>query len=237
MSANQCRVLARPRPSHGRVGREPSTNARSKLRERLLRRNLVVLPQGRRNKMRHGKWSCQCECATGASRLVRSDPVSTSSIADGDVAGYAWKVAGEDPDPFCVRPRRVLLVDDSRARLGLETLLNMLGHHTVGVARGATAVELFRSFDPDAVVIDLGLPDMDGCDVARRMKFEARRRLPLMIAFTGWNRPEDFARTSSAGFDHHLVKPCSVNKLETLISTRPIGRACRRRTDPQSTTS
>lgn len=136
-------------------------------------------------------------------------------------------------DAFVIRPRRVLLVDDSKASAALERLLTMLGHHAASVAQGSAAITTFRSFDPDVVIIDLGLPDMDGCDLAQEIRSHGRRRTPLLIAFTGWDRPEDFARTAHAGFHHHLVKPCSIRELDRVITSRAVAHACRRRTDTQ----
>lgn len=131
------------------------------------------------------------------------------------------------------RPRRVLLIEDDPDSAEVMTaMLTMLGHHAIAATCGAVGLLRAQDFDPDAVLIDLGLPDMDGCDVARRLRVEAGRRAPLLIAVTAYSLPRDYARTAAAGIAHHVVKPPSMQALESLMKQRAVATHCRRRTDP-----
>ncbi|MBA3458398.1 MAG: response regulator [Deltaproteobacteria bacterium] len=133
------------------------------------------------------------------------------------------------------RPRRVLLIEDDPDSAEVMTaMLTMLGHHAIAATCGAAGLARAQDFDPDAVLIDLGLPDMDGCDVARRIRTDAGRRAPLLIAVTAYSMPRDYARTAAAGFAHHVVKPPSMHALESLMKRRTVATHCRRRTDPPS---
>ena len=115
---------------------------------------------------------------------------------------------------------RILVVDDNvDAGDSLEMLLSMQGH-TVAVARdGASALEKARLFRPDVVLLDIGLPDMTGYDVARALRDEhdAASGPLVLIAITGWGTAEDRLRSQAAGIDHHLVKPIDPGALLALI--------------------
>lgn len=114
--------------------------------------------------------------------------------------------------------RRILLVDDNEdAAEMLSLILTQLGH-TVRIANdGVAALALAAAFEPDVAVLDLGLPVMDGFELAGRLS-EARRRPLRLIAVTGYGQPEDRARTAAAGFAHHLVKPVDIADLEAALS-------------------
>ena len=73
--------------------------------------------------------------------------------------------------------------------------------------------------NPDVVLLDIGLPKLDGLEVARRLRERAEGPRPLLVAMTGFGQAEDRARTAAAGFDHHLTKPVDVQLLTTLIQT------------------
>jgi two-component system, OmpR family, response regulator len=133
------------------------------------------------------------------------------------------------PDPTALRmwwPPRVLVVDDCPdMRATLRTVLQLWGHQTAEAADGYAALGLAATFRPDAVLLDVGLPGLDGYEVARRL-----RQLPglgnvLLVAITGHGRPEDVAACRAAGFDHHLLKPFDPAELEGLL--RPRGGRCR----------
>ena len=116
-------------------------------------------------------------------------------------------------------PRRILIVDDNRdAGETLGALLSGLGA-TVSVAdSGAAALELLETFQPDAVLMDIGMPEMDGYEVSRRIRADPDRGRVLLIALTGWGQEDDQRRSRAAGFDHHLVKPPDVDKLRDLLT-------------------
>src|SRR5687767_2209664 len=102
---------------------------------------------------------------------------------------------------------RVLLVDDHPGTTdALATLLQMLGHETHAVARGAEALAAARELDPDLIMLDISLPDMSGLEVARKLRAECGRR-SYIAATTAWGRPCDRERTAEAGFDVHMTKP------------------------------
>ncbi len=116
------------------------------------------------------------------------------------------------------RNKKVLIVDDNvDAAKGLSLLLGHNGR-TVAVAYNAqSAFTLMETFGPDAVVLDIGLPDMDGYEVARRIRGQYGDKYTL-IALTGYGLEEDKLRARVAGFDHHLTKPVGVVELERALS-------------------
>jgi CheY-like chemotaxis protein len=115
--------------------------------------------------------------------------------------------------------RRVLVVDDNQdSANSLAKLLEMLGHDVAIANDGASAVDLAEVFRPDAIVLDVGLPVMDGHMVARRIRAEAWGRDVLLIAATGWGRADDRRRAIEAGFDHHMIKPLDLAELRNLLA-------------------
>jgi signal transduction histidine kinase len=118
---------------------------------------------------------------------------------------------------------RVLVVDDNQdATETLQMLLESLGAIVASAANGREALAQFERFAPEVVLLDIGMPGMDGCEVARRIRMlPAGRRTPL-IAVTGWGQQEDIRRCFEAGFDHHLVKPLDVDRLwEIVVGASP----------------
>ncbi|WP_250473281.1 response regulator [Caballeronia sp. GAFFF1] len=117
--------------------------------------------------------------------------------------------------------RRILLVDDSAdAAFALSMLLEALGHQVRTESDGVCALDSIDDFRPDVVVLDIGLPGMNGLDVAREMRKRDATRDALLLALTGYGSAEDRQTALDAGFDHHLTKPVSINDLEALL-TRP----------------
>ena len=119
--------------------------------------------------------------------------------------------------------RRMLVVDDNvDAAESLSQVLQMLGFHTVTAHDGAEALEIVRSWRPSLVLMDIGMPKMNGLEAAREMrKLPGGERLTL-IALSGWGQHEDRRRSGDAGFDHHFVKPVDVEALVELIRQLPI---------------
>ncbi len=99
----------------------------------------------------------------------------------------------------------------------LAELLRAWGHQTRVASDGAATIAAVHAFHPDAVLLDLGLPDMTGYDVARRLREESGEALHL-VAVTGYGGPEDRRRTREAGFDEHLTKPVDAEVLERLLA-------------------
>ena len=109
--------------------------------------------------------------------------------------------------------RRVLLIEDhDDAREMLALLLGKLGHDVHAAADGPSGLDAVHAVGPDAVIVDVGLPGLDGYEVARRIR-AAPGRQPLLIALTGHASAEDEARARAAGFDVHLVKPVQLDRL------------------------
>jgi signal transduction histidine kinase len=130
------------------------------------------------------------------------------------------------PKP-CGDPLRVLVIEDNEDVADtIAAWLAELGHD-VGVARtGRAGYEQVLLRRPDLVLCDLGLPEMDGVELCRRVRQEARGFRPIMVALTGWGKEEDRRRTTEAGFDRHLVKPV---KLDTLAELLEVAGAARTR--------
>jgi CheY-like chemotaxis protein len=112
-------------------------------------------------------------------------------------------------------PLKVLLVEDNQdARTTLRMLLTIAHGHTVyEAADGASGVRAALELKPDIAVIDVGLPDVDGHEVARRIRAVLDRRAILLVALTGYGTPEDARLAREAGFDVHLVKPVEAAEL------------------------
>jgi signal transduction histidine kinase len=114
--------------------------------------------------------------------------------------------------------RRVLVVDDNEdAAASLAMLLEFLGSEVQIALDGKTALSMIAGFRPDAVLLDIGMPGMDGFEVARRIREQADLAGIVLIALTGWGQAEDRSRTQAAGFDHHLVKPADITSLQSLL--------------------
>jgi CheY-like chemotaxis protein len=119
-----------------------------------------------------------------------------------------------------VRPLRILIVDDNRdSAVMLATLLTFSGHETHIEHDGLAAAEAVHRLDPDVVVLDIGLPVLNGYDAARRIrKQNSGSGRPFLIALTGWGQDEDRCRSNEAGFDAHLVKPVDERALTSLLA-------------------
>jgi CheY-like chemotaxis protein len=116
--------------------------------------------------------------------------------------------------------RRVLVVDDNRdAADSLGILLRFSGVEVHVAHDGSAALEAMRAFSPEIVILDLGMPGMDGYDVARRIRQQLKYKDVVLIALTGWGQPEDRKRSNEAGFDHHLVKPVELGALQALLTS------------------
>jgi CheY-like chemotaxis protein len=114
---------------------------------------------------------------------------------------------------------RVLVVDDNvDAADSLGMLLQLQGHDVRLVHDGLDALAAVREFRPDAILLDLGLPGIDGYEVARQLRMDVELRQPRLIALTGWGSEDDRRRALAAGFDHHLVKPVDGARLECALA-------------------
>jgi CheY-like chemotaxis protein len=120
--------------------------------------------------------------------------------------------------PRPITSRRILVVDDHRDTAeALARVLEVRGHQTLAVHSGQRALDVLESFRPDAVLLDLGLPVMDGLEVARRIRARSDLRDLILVAATGRGDQEDRRRSLLAGFDHHLVKPLRPESIEAVL--------------------
>jgi DNA-binding response OmpR family regulator len=111
---------------------------------------------------------------------------------------------------------RILIVDDNHdAADSIATLLKLDGNEVEMAFDGIQAIA--ESFRPDAILLDIGLPKLNGHQVARRIREQSWGKDIMLIALTGWGQTDDRNRTREAGFDHHLVKPVDLTELVTLL--------------------
>lgn len=116
-------------------------------------------------------------------------------------------------------PKRILVVDDNRdAAECLSMLLEISGHSTQMAHTGPDAIATACTFHPEIVFLDIGLPGMDGYEVARQLRRDPETSASTLIAVTGWGSEEDRRRSSEAGFDFHLTKPVESSTVETLLA-------------------
>jgi len=116
--------------------------------------------------------------------------------------------------------RRILVVDDNRDSAStLAILLRLMGNVTQTANDGLEAVEAASDFRPDVVLMDIGLPKLDGYEACRRIRQQPGGADMVVVAVTGWGQDEDRERSSEAGFDHHLVKPVDQATLAEILAS------------------
>jgi len=114
--------------------------------------------------------------------------------------------------------RRVLIVDDNTdAADSLCALLQLSGHVAMSVYGGLEALERLAAFKPDVVLLDIGLPDLDGYEIARRIRAQFAHRSPMLVALSGWGRITDKEQALESGIDMHLTKPVDADTLERVL--------------------
>jgi signal transduction histidine kinase len=118
--------------------------------------------------------------------------------------------------------RRILVADDNNDALeSLATLLQLSGHEVYTAANGAVALESAEQHRPEVALLDIGMPKLDGYEVARRIRAQPWGARITLVALTGWGQDSDRRRSQEAGFDSHLVKPLDLDKLTDLLATLP----------------
>jgi CheY-like chemotaxis protein len=124
------------------------------------------------------------------------------------------------PTPSARKARlRIVVADDDRDSVAMvAVILRHEGHEVREVYRGSEVVHAVRDFDPDAALVDIGMPGMTGYDVARELRHLFGKR-PILIAITGWKKTSDKLAAQIAGFDHHLAKPFEPQALLDLLQS------------------
>jgi CheY-like chemotaxis protein len=160
--------------------------------------------------LHHGSIAARSEGpGKGSEFIVRLPRADEDRVDDAGIAGDLVRPA---------IPRRVLVVDDNPdAAESMGTLLRLLGAEVHVVHSGTAALEAFESYRPSAVLLDIGMPDLDGYAVARHIRAATDTSNVLLIAMTGWGQEEDRRRAAEAGFNHHLVKPADIGVLARLL--------------------
>ena len=125
--------------------------------------------------------------------------------------------------PLAARRRRILVVDDNRdAAESLALALQLKGHEVEAAHDGFQAIEAAYAFRPDVVLLDIGMPRLNGHDTARHIRQRlGPAAMPLFVALTGWGQDDDRRRSREAGFDHHLIKPVDPQALDALLTGLP----------------
>ena len=134
-----------------------------------------------------------------------------------DAGAASWRL--ENSEKVAAGPkRRILVVDDNRdAADSLGMMLSLMGNETRTAHDGLEAVEAAAAFRPDVMLLDIGLPKLNGYDVCRRIREQPWGKGMVIVALTGWGQEEDRRRSSEAGFNQHMVKPVDPAALEKLL--------------------
>lgn len=164
----------------------------------------------------HGGTVCACSegPGTGAEFIIELPLSEAAASKDGTVT------ASTASEPV---PRRVMIIEDNRdAAETLRDLLELSGHVVELAYSGTLGVESARRFRPDAVLCDLGLPGMDGYEVARALRVDPATATARLIAISGYGQAEDRQRSLEAGFNLHLTKPVDPAEIERVLNEVPI---------------
>jgi CheY-like chemotaxis protein/anti-sigma regulatory factor (Ser/Thr protein kinase) len=146
----------------------------------------------------------------GSEFLVRL-PMALSVVSEGNL---------EDGEPaFTIERRRILVVDDNRdSALSLAMLFKLMGSETRTAHDGLEALEAAAAFQPHLILLDIGMPRLNGYETARRIREQPWGKNVVLAALTGWGQDEDRRKSHEAGFDFHLVKPVEPAALEKLLA-------------------
>ena len=122
--------------------------------------------------------------------------------------------------PLAVPSRRILVVDDNRdAADSMASMLELMGQEVQTAYSGAEAITAAASFQPAVILMDIGMPGLNGYEATQQIRAQASGQRVKVIAVTGWGQEQDRTRSRAAGCDGHLVKPVDVAELERLLRT------------------
>lgn len=161
-----------------------------------------------------GSVEAYSEGPASGSRFTVRLPLLEATVEDAEPA-----VATTSAQPVS---RRILVVDDNvDAAESLSLVLELLGHEVRAAFDGEAALREAEALRPEVVLLDIGMPVMDGMTLARHLRAKPWGRTVTLVAVTGWAREADREATREAGFDHHLAKPIRPDALESLIAGAP----------------
>jgi Signal transduction histidine kinase len=167
--------------------------------------------------LHHGTISLRSEGSGKGTVVTLRLPILQKLADTGDVAAH--QVPSAAPGPA-----RLLLVDDNQdALLALSTLLELEGHEVTTSDNGRNAIRLMSEKHPEVAIVDVGMPEMDGFEVARTVRLNHGLDDVLLVALTGYASESDKSRALAAGFDFHLTKPLSLDKLQYILANRTDG--------------
>jgi PAS domain S-box-containing protein len=167
----------------------------------------------------HGKGSEFVVQLPLQAEAVAQLPPARSAVQAQAQAQAQATIRDAQPAADAAPPRRVLVVDDNRdAAQTLGEILGLVGHEVCTAHDGEEALREADRFQPDVVLLDIGLPKLSGYEVAQAIRARQWDRPVLLIALTGWGQDDDLRRTAAAGFDHHLVKPIEPQALLALLA-------------------
>ncbi len=151
--------------------------------------------------------------------------ISVASAGEGQGSEFTVRLPAKvqaQPAPVAPGRRRILVADDNEdAAVMLAMLLEAFGNEVCVAHDGSQAVEMAASFRPDAVLLDIGMPKMNGYEACRAIRGQAAGASAVIIALTGWGSEDDKERARAAGFDRHLVKPVDPQSLEEMVRDLP----------------
>lgn len=153
----------------------------------------------------------------GSEFVVRL-PISTSSMETTPII--------ENAIPLVVENKRILIIDDNiDAGESLAMLMEISGHNTRIALNGMSGLSIAQEFNPDVILLDIGLPDINGYEVAQRIRQESWGKKIYLIAVTGWGQSKDKELAIAAGFDKHLTKPIEFQQINNFLQNIPLSRS------------
>ncbi|WP_438041736.1 ATP-binding protein [Sorangium sp. So ce128] len=178
--------------------------------------NLVAMHGGRVSAHSEGR-------GRGSEFTIRL--LAAATVSSPEAAPARW-MAGTHGTPSLVDRRRILLVDDNLDAVELlAESLGAMGYTTRIASDGPSALRIAEEFAPDVALLDIGLPVMDGYELARRLREQPAGERVRLIALTGYGQEADFRRSEGAGFETHLVKPIQIDRLTSLLEEPPARKA------------
>lgn len=177
-----------------------------------------------RRRADHAIWESERREKDRSSRLRLLWEATTVMLCSAEPDAMLRELFANIGPHFGLDKHRILVVDDSRdAAMSLAIMLRLAGHETCTAFDGVEAIQTAAGFRPDVVLLDIGLPKMNGYEVARQIRKQPWGGATVLIALTGWGQDEDKRRALEAGFDHHLTKPGEARALEKLLeSMKPV---------------